>query len=350
MKNANLLVISVLSLFLYGCNNQDGVFVGKNKYGLKFKQECIQPNENPILELFSGNSIQIIDTLLLVQHQEENPTFYWDVYSLNSMKHLKSILRKGRGPNEVLSAHYIGQYEKINDNIWMYFLDINSGKFLKININESIKSGDDIIELVSAVDADKSPYFILNNNSFIYCNNNRAEGYMSLMQGDNSWKNPSVEKKYIRNITSDDFNKLTHSIYYNKKDNKVCIVPFYVNHIQIIDLSGNNNIISSTSNNNNWQTLSKDGISGSTKIFYSTTRTTDDFIFALYNNKQLSEMGTAPKEREIHVFDWNGKAISKILLDGSITSFAVDINNKTLYGLDNLSHIYKYDISSCLDF
>lgn len=350
MKPVNLLIISALFSIFYGCNHQDGVFIGKRKYELTFKQESIEPHTNPILALSAGSSIQIIDTLLLVQHQEENPSFYWDIYSLNTMKHLASILRRGRGPNEVLFAHYVGQYEKIHDDIWMYFLDINSGKFLKININESIRLGNDVIELVSAIDSDKSPYFALNNDTFIYCNNNRNEGYVSLLKGDNSWKNPSMEKIYIRNVASDDFNKLTHSLYYNKKHNKVCIIPSYINHIQIVDLNGNDDIILSTANNNNWHTLTSNDISGLTTVFYSTTRTTDDFIFTLYNNKQIAEMGNTPKKRVIQVFDWNGKALARIILQDSITSFAVDINNKALYGLDNLSHLYRYDISSCLNF
>lgn len=230
----------------------------------------------------------------------------------------------------------------------MYFLDLNSGRFLKINLTGSIKSGNDVIEVVTAIDSDKFPYFAVNNDTFIYCNKNWNERYISLVKGDNSWKNPVMEKKYIRHITSDDFDKLTHSLYYNKKNEKICVVPFYINHIQIIDLEGKNDIISSAAGNNNWQTVSRNDISGLTILFYTAIRTTDDFIFALYNNRQIAGMGNTPEQRVIHLFDWNGKALTRILLEDSITSFAVDIKNKTLYGLDNLSYLYRYDISSCL--
>ena len=347
MKIINLLIIPALFSIIYGCNS-DRVFVGKHKYGLEFEKECIKPQTEPILELPAGSSIQIIDTLLLVQHQDENSSYYWDVYSLNNMMYLKSILRKGRGPNEVLFAHYAGQYEKTEDAVWMYFLDVNSGRFLKINLTESVRPGNDVIELVTAIESDKFPYFAVNNDTFIYCNKNRDEGYISLVKGDNSWKNPVMEKRYIRHITSGDFNKLTHSLYYNKKNNKVCAVPFYINHIQIIDLEGKDDIISSAAGNNNWETVNRNDISGLTTIFYTTTRTTDDLIFALYNNRQIAEMGNTPGQTVIHVFDWNGKALTRILLEDSIISFAVDIKSKMLYGLDNGSYIHRYDISSCL--
>lgn len=346
MKIISLLIIFALFSILYGCNS-DSVFAGKGKYGLEFKKECIKSCTKPILELPAGSSIQIIDTLLLVQHQDENPSYYWDVYGLNNMQHLKSVLRRGRGPNEVLFAHYAGQYEKINNDIWMYFLDLNAGKFFKINITESIRLGNDVIELVTAIESDKFPYFAVNKDIFIYCNKNRNEGYISLVKGDNSWKNPVMEKKYIRHIASGDFDKLTHSLYYNKKNNKVCAVPFYINHIQIIDLEGKEDIILSAAGNNNWQTVSRNDISEVTTLFYTTTRTTDDFIFALYNNRQVAEMGNTPGETEIHLFDWKGNAVTRIILEDSIISFAVDMKNKMLYGLDNRSYIHRYDISSC---
>ena len=230
MKKIKFLTVLILLASSYGCK-QEGTFAGKGKYGLKFKQELVLPHGKPLREIFGGSSLQIIDTLLLVQHQYENPTYFWEVYSLNNLDHIKSILSRGRGPGEVLFAHYTGQHEKINDDNWMFFFDTNSSKFLKINLDESIRSGKDMVELVSTVSRDKFPYFAIDKDVFLYCNYNRDGGYMSLMKGDNSWKNPVMDKKYHRNITPDDYNKLIHSMYYNKKNNKVCVIPYYVDHI-----------------------------------------------------------------------------------------------------------------------
>lgn len=350
MKHIKLLTILVLITFFYGCNNDSDVFVGKSKYDLKFNQEHKFPAGVPIIEEFIGQGIHIIDTLLLVQHQYENPSYYWDVYNLNNLKCLKSILRQGRGPDEVLFAHYDGQYENENGDICMLISDFNSAKFIKINLTQSIKSGKDVVELISDIEPEKSPYFLMDNNIFLYSDYNRDEGYLSLVKGDNSWKNPEIVKKIYKNITYDDFLKLSRTMYYNKKNNKVCIINGYVDHIQLIDVDGDDDMILSTAESDNWQAIRNENISESTKVFYTSTRITDDYIFSLYTNKKLSEFGDVPKEVVIHVFNWNGDAIAKICFEDYLTSFAVDMKNKVLYGINNMEQMYAYDISSCLEF
>lgn len=342
-----LIVLSFLTLFC-GCRNHGGVFKGKEKYGLTFKHECRLPAGKPLFEVL-GNSIQIIDTMLLVKHQYSNPPYYWDIYSLNNMEHLKSVLRRGRGPNEVMFAHYTGQYEKADGGIWMFLLDNNSAKFYKINLTESIRSGNDVVEQVSRIDPQKSPYFLLDDNSFLYRTKyNEKDGSVSLAKGDNSWENPTMTKKIYEGATFEDSHKLIHALYYSPKNKKVCVTPTYVNNIQIIDLEGDSDMVLSCAESDSWPSVQQNNSLESIKLYYSTTRITDDYIFLLYLNKTIAQMRDS-KEVEIHVFDWSGRAVAKLSLEDSIVSFDVDMNNEVLYGLDKLSRLYAYDISGCFD-
>lgn len=350
MKTRKLLFLLTLLTSFYGCTESNKIFTGKGQYGLVFKHECTMPSGIPVLELVGGNSIQIIDTLLLVQHQYSEPTFYWDIYNLNDFTHIKSILRRGRGPNEVLFADYTGQFEMADGDIWMYFTDLNAGKFHKINLTESIRSGNDVIELISEIDRDKIPCFAIDNDTFIYDQYNPDKGNVNLIKGDNSWKNPIWSKEIYSNITLDDsYMLLIHTILYNAKNKKACVIPPYIDHIQIIDCDGNNDMILSTAKSDTWPAIKQDGFNESIKSFYKSTKVTDDFIFSMYVNKKISELGTTPEETEIHVFDWDGNAVTKIRLKDHITSFAVDTKHRTLYGIDNMNQLYSYDINACLD-
>jgi hypothetical protein len=344
MRITGISGLFILLAVLGGCDN---VFVGEGKYGLRFEQEYVFPSAAPLLEVFGGSNIEIIDTLLLVQHRHENPAYFWEVYNLNNLEPLKSILRRGRGPLEVLFAHYTGQYERVNDENWMFFLDMNSAKFMKINLTESL-SGNDIIELVTAVDPEKSPCFAIEDDLFLYFDYHEDDKNLYLMKGDYSWENPEMVKKIYRNITNDDYNKLTHSVYYNKKSNKICIIPYYVDHIQIIDLGGNNDMILSTAESNTWQTTRSQNFE-STTVFYGNSTVTDEYIFALYTNKKITEMDTFPEDVEIHVFNWAGDPVAKLRFENHITSFAVDAKNKVLYGMNHMEQIYAYDISAYLE-
>lgn len=347
MKTGKLLIFLMLLTFFYGCKEQGGAFAGKSRYGLKFKHEYKFPPGNPVLRLIGGNSIQIIDTLLLIQHQYENPAFHWDVYGLNGLQHLKSILRHGRGPLEVLFAHYAGQHETVNGENWMYCLDMNSARFLKINLDKSIRSGVDAVELVSPFDPAKSPCFAISNELFLYRDYDRKEGSVNLVKGDNSWKNPTVIRALFRNVTDEELNKLTYSFYYNKVRNKVCVVPSYLDRIHIVDLEGDDDIIASTAVSDEWQTVRRQDFPELT-VFYTSTRITDDYIFALYTNKKITEMGNIPDEVEIHVFNWDGDAVAKLRFEDKITSFAVDMKRRVLYGMDNLEQLYAYDFSGAI--
>jgi len=351
MRTLKLLIIFAPLIFFFGCREQGGMFIGKGKYGLKFEQEYIMPSGgDPVLELLpGGQAIYIIDTLLLAQHRYRHPAYHMDIYSLNNLTHRKSILRRGRGPDEVLFTDYAGQYEKIKDEIWMYFFDLNTARFLKINLTQSIQSGGDIIELISQIDPEKSPYFIIDNDTFIYSTYNRNDQSISLMKNDISWRNQVVYKNIYKEMAPNDYYKLRYSLLYNKKEKKVCLTPSYIDQIQIIDLEGNNDMVLSTVKSNNWETIRQEDVLSAT-VFYTSTRITDDFIFALYQNQKVMELESAPKETEIHIFNWSGDAIASIRLADYITSFDVDMKNKILYGLNNLEQVYAYDISSCLDY
>jgi hypothetical protein len=60
-------------------------------------------------------------------------------------------------------------------------------------------------------------------------------------------------------------------------------------------------------------------------------------------NQEYNEAYSVEKEMEIHVFDWQGKAIFKYIVPQYITAISIDEDQHCLYGLAiNDEHIYKY--------
>jgi hypothetical protein len=351
MKIIKSSLVLVLLACLYGCKGKS-VFVGEARYGLTFAREHTFPPGEPIFEAFGGQSIQIVDTFLLVQHQYPHPEFYWDIYNLNNRQHLKSILRRGRGPNEVLFAHYDGQHEKVNGENWMFFLDVNANQFFKINLEQTIRSGKDSVVSISSIDSSKSPYFTINDNLFLYFPFSRSAGYMKVIKSEPYGKNPVMTKEIFGKITPEEYAYYLHdnSMNYNGKKNKVCVTYGRLNHIQLIDLEGNDDLILSAASSSNWPALQQSDPMDllNRSIFYVSPRSTDDYIFISYYNKKISEMQNSPKECEVHVFDWEGNALAKLSFQDHIGAFAVDEKNKILYGINNREQIYAYDISPYL--
>lgn len=82
---------------------------------------------------------------------------------------------------------------------------------------------------------------------------------------------------------------------------------------------------------------------------YRIIKSSNNFIYSLYIGKTVEEMpvGLNDFSNEIHVWDWEGTAIMKILLDKKIFTFDVDPNDDYLLcsSLESLDELYKYELN-----
>jgi hypothetical protein len=82
---------------------------------------------------------------------------------------------------------------------------------------------------------------------------------------------------------------------------------------------------------------------------YRKIKSSNKYIYALYIGKTTEEIdiGLNDFSNEIHVWDWNGKPIAKILLDKKIFSFDIDNKDQYLIGasLNSLDELYKYNLN-----
>ena len=82
-------------------------------------------------------------------------------------------------------------------------------------------------------------------------------------------------------------------------------------------------------------------------VYYSLVGSTMKYIYALYINQPNSSWDT-PRKIEIHIFDWDGIPIQKLIIPQNIIYFTIDEKHKQLLGITSDEEIYKYDISMCI--
>lgn len=79
---------------------------------------------------------------------------------------------------------------------------------------------------------------------------------------------------------------------------------------------------------------------------YRKIKSSNRYIYALYIGKTSREISVGLEDfsNEIHVWNWSGKPVAKILLDRKIFSFDVDANDRYLIcaSLNSLDELYKY--------
>ena len=82
---------------------------------------------------------------ILVMRFVEREEGHFSAYSLNTGECLGDYIYTGRGPKEMLSVRYEGQWERRDDSVWMYLYDLTSQqKFCAFNLTEAV-CGDDIV-------------------------------------------------------------------------------------------------------------------------------------------------------------------------------------------------------------
>jgi hypothetical protein len=81
---------------------------------------------------------------------------------------------------------------------------------------------------------------------------------------------------------------------------------------------------------------------------YRKIKASNQLIYALYIGKQEKELlkGLNDFSNEIHVWDWNGQPVAKILLDKKIFSFDVEKEDRYILcsSLEDMNGFYKYDL------
>jgi len=86
------------------------------------------------------------------------------------------------------------------------------------------------------------------------------------------------------------------------------------------------------------------------KTYYNNIEVDNNYILGTYANN-LNEDELFDFANEIHVFDWNGKAIRKLIVskEKEFDIIALDSKNKKLYLKNVKDEIYCYDIAYLYD-
>ena len=83
---------------------------------------------------------------------------------------------------------------------------------------------------------------------------------------------------------------------------------------------------------------------------YRMIKSTDNFIYALYIGKKVKDLSVGVNDfsNEIHIWNWEGSPIMRILLDKKIFTFDVDKNDEFLVcsSLETLDALYKYNLTT----
>lgn len=255
----------------------------------------------------------------------------------NDGEFITSVGNKGRASDEMLSISFNGQKSELESVI--YAIDANGMKNIEIDIQKSI----DINKLVFNKSYKTLPYSI---NSFI-----KDDSTLLVEQVvENNYifhqlcKDEIYESKDMYDPADNSFILYRGFCSYSPLKNKAVWAMNSINSIYIIDLDTWSKKTISVYTKPNMNNVINPKTKTAYHRYYCNVATTDKYIYALYMDQQKEDSYSKEKEMEIHVLDWDGKLIHKLIVDKYIIRLTVDNDDQYIYAMDINDNIYKLSI------
>ena len=286
--------------------------------------------------------------------------------NINSGKNMGFLCRKGNGPEEFGEFAYSMQFVVDNNGTKIWVDDMLKDKMSLLNLSESIKEGTTIID--SIVDKKGKEEFFNISHTFMLDNNmmlvkNQSGGRISFGTDDSDTYDYLPEayriykgqeklkefKLYNKSLINPNYKSQSFSILSTcdriKPDkSKVAMSMEKLPQINILDI--NTGVLSGFRKSNSIDykdltTLTQE----EQKIYYTTGIEVDNhYIFAMYANKFIED-DSYYFTKEIHVFDWESKAVKRLIFEQEFYIMTLDSKNKKLYLINGREEVYCYDIA-----
>jgi len=295
------------------------------------------------------------DTLLSFDAYKYNDKWLY-VFNLNTYNLGCKLLPKGQGPGDFLDFSHTEQYILQDNSIKLWGRDALTGKIILLNLTQSIREQKAVIDstlFLEWKDKYSMPFgfIFMCNNGYLLVRSpliRESEEHYTLV--DYNLYKPSGEKIRSYKIYNTFINR-NPAIHYEdiiddsrdrlKPDQtKLAMVMVRLAQINIVDIE--------TGKIKGFRLKKTPGFTDVVKdpdlfnkFYYVKISVDDSYIYGLYNHGKNYPYST----NEVHVFDWGGKFVRKILLDINTGNIAFDPVKKQLYSLNLEDQLFVYDLS-----
>lgn len=355
-----ILLVLLISFFTVSC---DRVTEKSSNIAQKYiTDSCtvisLEKKELPI-DLLYPTDIQVVDTFLLIlQHHNENII---QAYSTLSLKHLGSFLKKGSGPNEVMTFGLIAQSytESGNPKVIIQSYPNYLGV---LDIKRSLESRQTVYDKQYKFETRfGKELFLASHSVYVLDSLNLMMTKDPLRSGvkkDNNyfWEFYNTDKDIItQRLKYEDFpyiNSFLKESYRALKPDRSKVALFYrfFDMVSIADLKSGSVVQIIPEGKSINSSIVKD--IDSRCLYYKMGKCTDDYIFGLYAGglSVLKENDSRFNENcSLRVYDWNGNLLYNYPFGDNIRMFTVDEDQRFLYAVTDSDSIIRYDLKNVSD-
>lgn len=324
--------------------------------------DFLKGNRLIIDDIYTGN-MGVYDSLIFF-FTNKYPDDYLSIFSTVTGDNLGFYCPKGGGPEDFYSLSGTEQFVIEDGNVKLWINDFNKNKISLLNLSNSVANRKTELDVTVDFGWRSSPYNMPFNFTFV-CDNNilyrnspifnsvHESNYTPSKYNLYDIEHKKVMKEYelfkqpIYNLNKKIENRdYLHSIDRIKPDNnKIAMGMWMFPQINILDVKSGE--LKGFRINKNIDFNYIKNTSKKLRLYYKTISVDNAHIYALYSEAFIEDglEGFRTPANTIHVFDWDGNFVRKIILDQKILNMTLDPVKKYLYCINNEDVIYYYDLS-----
>lgn len=350
-------VIVIINIVFWSCSkvkSEKEITYDTFPKEISLKSHLIQTK--PVLPMVGG--MILLENVLITMDLMADPFFQvFEMTDNGDLKYIDGFVYHGKGPNEEIAID--PYFQALNGNQFIY-QTVNNSKIVEYNIDENKLNVVNEIKLPKELSG-LSHIFklgdkICGTDIMSSTNLEFTEFHLSTKKfNEFGSKHPGVGQK-IPDIKK---NSILGKIMTVRPDGKY-FASAYAN-FPILRIYDNNGILRKDirlRNNQEFPFALLEGLNkeemGKVTQNYRKIKSTNNYIYALYVGKTIEELsidmnstGLDDFSNEIHVWDWEGNRVAKVLLDRKIFSFVVTPNDDFILAssLNSINNLYKFEIT-----
>lgn len=347
-------IISVSFLFFTSCQKTpSNIFIGETKYIASFPRTDSLMGDSITIDNFGANTIHVIDSFMVFAGGQLD-TFY-RVCSKYDYHHLGNYIPKGRGASELpdISFPIFCQYDA--DEAKIFLQDRGNSLIKTFNITQSVKAQKTIFDnedinikflpgLKAIFPIDDSLFFV---HYFNYKNEKECYTLMNMNSHVAIYEDTIYTDKLSR--TGNIFLWNTFSRMKPDKTQYATAMQFF-NQINIYNVGAQKALAIVPYEKITTLKDAEETIMPEKMEYYSDLIGTDSQIWALYANQNRKDWATKEGlSTEIHVLDWEGNPLMKLIIPQKIAKIALDEEQKLLYGMTLSEQVFRYNVGEILE-
>jgi len=356
MKTTKILIMVVFLIATNSCKEEMPYFNGEISFYDDFPStDTLYGKKIEFIDDIQTGSMIVCDSITLFWSPKYKD--YWFLAcNINTGENIGFLCRKGGGPDEF--GLPISAKQFMVDKLWL--VDAQTNKMSLLDIPTSIKDNTTIIDTAITMECLKdfsnsfSYAFILDNNLTLL---KPQSELLDMGKPDYLPTAYYIYKEQERLKEFKLYNKPLIPSYNNafpgalistndriKPDkSKIAMSMSSLSQINILDLNTGKLNGFRASKSIDYKDLTAMGRSD-IKIYYACIEVDNHYIFGMYSNKPVEDE-LRYFTNEIHLFDWEGKAVKRLIVEHEFDEMALDAKNKKLYMKNLRDEVYCYDIA-----